>query len=332
MYDGKRVGVVIPAYNEAGFVGEVVETVPEFVDRIYVIDDASTDGTWTEIREAAAAVNSETDVAAVASTDGGVAAGRRVVTMQHEHNRGVGAGIATGYREAAADGMDVVAVMNADGQMDPEILDRIIAPVVEGRADYAKGNRLARSEYRASMSRWRLFGNTLLTFLTKIASGYWGMMDPQNGYTAISRQAIERLDLDGAYDAYGFCNDILVRLNVHRCRIADVEMPARYGEEESHIRYSQFVPKLSALLARRFLWRLRVRYLVTDFHPLVFLYGMGCVGTLAGLLYGGWALAGLSDRLVHAGVALTEILLAGTLLVLAMLFDMQHNRDLEVNR
>ena len=330
MYDGKRIAVVVPAYNESGFVVDVVETVPEFVDRIYAVDDASTDDTWAEIRDAAARVNETEANPQRATADGGTVETKRVVPIRHEQNQGVGAAITTGYRSATDDGMDVVAVMNGDGQMDPDILDRIIAPIVEGRADYAKGNRLRAREYRTSMSRWRFFGNSVLTFLTKIASGYWGMMDPQNGYTAISRSAIERIDLDASYDAYGFCNDILVRLNVHQLRIEDVEMPAVYGDENSHIRYRTFVPKLSLLLARRFLWRLQTRYLVTDFHPLVFLYAISGLGLVGGGLYGLWALTDTTSQLLHLGVAATELLVALTVLVLAMVLDMQHNRELEV--
>ncbi len=262
MYKGKYIAVVVPAYNEEGFVGDVIETVPSFVDRIYPVDDCSTDNTWAEIRQTANRENTsrerpEKDTIPTA-TDGGQL--NRVVPIQHRRNRGVGGAIKTGYQRALAEGADVIAVMNGDGQMDPNMLDRLLDPVVEGKAAYAKGNRLKSSDHWAGMSRWRLFGNVLLTQLTRIASGYWRMKDPQNGYTAISASALEEIDLNAVYEEYGFLNDMLIRLNANGMRIADVEMEAIYGEESSSIRYSQFVPSLSWLLLTNFLWRLRTKY------------------------------------------------------------------------
>ena len=314
MYEEHTVGVVVPAYDEEGFVGEVIETMPDFVDRIYAVDDCSTDGTWQEIRTAAERVNQRSDEAA-ADGSGSVARGsgsarsepsrgtesaratefpasagpasgyepQRVVPIRHEENRGVGAAIKTGYRRAYEDGIDVVAVMAGDGQMDPDLLPAMLDPVVSGRADYAKGNRLLSGDYTEGMSGWRLFGNSLLTLLTKVSSGYWKMMDPQNGYTAISRRALDRIDLDAVFDDYGFANAMLVHCNVADLRVADVPTPAVYGDEESHNEYSTFVPQLSALLARGFGWRLQRKYLLRDFHPLAFLYGLGVLGTVGGL-------------------------------------------------
>lgn len=253
MYRGALVGVVVPAFNEEGFVGRVIETAPAYVDRVYAIDDGSTDGTWTEIVEAARTVNAS-------SIDDTVVFEDRVVPIRHESNGGVGRSIKDGYRRALADGIDVVAVMAGDGQMDPDQLDRLLDPVVSGEADYAKGDRLSNESDRTAMTRWRLFGNTLLTGLTRVATGYWSVTDPQNGYTAISAAAIDAIDLDDVYEDYGFCNDLLVWLNAAGMRVVDVEMPAIYGDEESTIRYSTFVPKLSALLAWRFVWRLGVSY------------------------------------------------------------------------
>jgi len=326
MYRGKTVGVVVPAYNEEGFVGEVIDTLPEFVDRAYVVDDRSTDGTWTEIQQHAAAANVRPSDPPVA--DGGVAFVPKVVPIRHEENRGVGAAIKTGYDRARGDGLDVTAVMNGDGQMDPDILHRIIEPIVSGEADYAKGNRLISPAHWDGMSRWRLFGNSVLTFLTKVASGYWRMVDPQNGYTAVSLRALERLDFDNLYDRYGFCNDILVKLNTRGFRVADVPMEAVYGDEQSGIRYTEFVPSLSALLLRGFLWRLKTRYLVYDFHPLVFLYGLGVAGGATGLALGAFALVA-GAGLVAGGFGVLFLLLGGTLCTLAMIFDKRHNESLE---
>ncbi|MHC3437042.1 glycosyltransferase family 2 protein [Natrialbaceae archaeon A-gly3] len=329
MYKGKTIGVVVPAYNEAGFVGEVIETLPPFVDRAYVVDDGSTDGTWGEIEAAAATVNermAETR-SEKAYADGGLTP--KVVTVRHERSRGVGGAIKSGYRRAREDGLDVVAVMNGDGQMDPDILDRIVDPVVEGWADYAKGNRLSRRAHRAEMSAWRTFGNTLLTFLTKFVSGYWRMSDPQNGYTAISARALEAIDVDRLYDEYGFCNDLLVHLNVHGFPVTDVEMESKYGEETSHIRYSRFVPKLSWLLARRAVWRCTTKYVVTDFHPLVFLYALGAVSAGIGMAALTWSVTAASVGLVGGLLSFVVLALGTTLVTLGMIFDREENADLE---
>lgn len=331
MYKDTTVGVVVPAYNEEGFVGEVIETVPSFVDRVYAIDDASTDDTWREIREAAHREN-EVPLDPITATSGGTTVFQRpVVALRNEENRGVGASIKRGYSRALADGLDVVAVMNGDGQMDPEMLDRIVDPVVEGRADFAKGNRLLVPEFRRGMSRWRLFGNLLLTLLTRIASGYWGMMDPQNGYTAISADAIEAIRFETLYDEYGFCNDLLIALNAHDMRIADVAMPAVYGDESSSIVYSRFVPRLSKLLVRRLVWRLNTKYLMAEFHPLALLYYLGAITTALGA---GTVLRAvrLSHRLenpfVHRMASLS--LFGGGLLslIVAMALDMRANEHL----
>jgi len=224
--------------------------------------------------------------------------------------------------------MDVTAVISGDGQMDPDILDRFVEPIADGETDFTKGNRLRSRELRSDMSSWRFTGNALLTFLTKISSGYWKMTDPQNGYTAISLEALEALDLDALYDRYGFINDLLISLNARGFRMGDVPMKAVYGEEESDIRYLTFIPCLSFLLFRGFLWRLKAKYMVVDFHPLIFLYALGAVGSLTGLLYGlGTVFVGTS--IVASGISLVLILISSMLFVFAMVFDMQHNEDLQ---
>ncbi|MCH7659137.1 MAG: glycosyltransferase family 2 protein [Euryarchaeota archaeon] len=335
MYKGKTLGVVVPAYNEAGFVGRVIETVPSVVDRVYAIDDRSTDGTWAEIRETARKENERTTrpyAIANGGTDGGTTLfDEPVVALRNEENRGVGGTIKRGYAHALADGIEVVAVMNGDGQMDPANLDRIIDPVVEGGADFAKGNRLVGREFRKGMSPWRVFGNTVLTLLTKIASGYWKTMDPQNGYTAISANAIETVRFETLYEDYGFCNDLLISLNANNMRVADVAMPAVYGEESSTIVYSRFIPRLSRLLVRKFLWRINTKYLMSDFHPLAFLYYLGA-GTLA-LAVGALAQAARPSRRSAdpvGWVASSILFFCGFLsIIAAMILDMRTNEHLE---
>ena len=339
MFKGQTVAVVITAYNEEGFVGEVIETLPSFVDRAYVVDDASTDGTWAEIQSHAVALDGgrlrsstgEDDHGNVSiASDDDSGDGPDVVSIRHETNKGVGAAVKTGYRRAYDDEIDVVALMDGDGQMDPAILDRIIDPVVEGRADYAKGNRLLSREHTDGMSSWRRFGNRTLTFLTKIASGYWKTMDPQNGYTAISRRAIGDLDLGSLYDRYGFLNDLLVTLNAHSMRVADVEMQAVYADETSSINYSSFIPKVSGLLLRGFLWRMKTRYLVYDFHPLVILYLVGVAGGVSVAGQVALLFAGVLSPAVTFAAAVPSFLVSAFAVTLAMTFDVMNNEHLEV--
>ncbi|MFC6719943.1 glycosyltransferase family 2 protein [Halovalidus salilacus] len=195
MYREHTIGVVIPAYNEKGFVGDVIREMPEYVDRLYLVDDCSTDGTWDEIREAAREDAARLDDAVLkyderlqptdpkAMADGGAASVLdqravvhesigRVVPIQHRENRGAGGAIKTGYLAALADEVDIVPTVDGDGQMDLSQLPKLLDPIVEDEADYAKGNRLLYKEYRSDMPRFRFVGNAILTFLTKIASGY----------------------------------------------------------------------------------------------------------------------------------------------------------------
>ena len=189
MYKEHKIGVVVLAHNEENHIKDTIETLPDFVDKIYVIDDGNTDKT-SEI------VKTLTD--------------QRIRLMQHELNKGPGAALVTGYKAALKEEMDVIVKMDGDNQMDPEQLPNLLEPIIEGKADYTKGNRLLSPEYRSRMTKWRFLGNSMLTFLTKIGSGYWQMMDPPNGYTAVSRSVLERISLDSIYPYYGYLNDILV--------------------------------------------------------------------------------------------------------------------------
>lgn len=338
MYGERTVGVVVPAYNEEGFVADVIATVPHFVDRVYVIDDGSTDGTWSKILAQAERSNvaaAETEHESGLPADGGANRfDRRVVPVRHEQNRGVGGAIKTGYLRALHDDIDVTVVVGGDGQMDPERMESLVAPVAEGHADYTKGNRLISREFHRGMSGWRLFGNSLLTFLTKISSGYWKTMDPQNGYTAISKRALERIGIEDMYEFYGYCNDLLVRLNVRKMRVADVAMPAVYGEEMSHISYRSYIPRVSMMLLRDFFWRLRAKYLILDFHPLALFYLFGTAFSILALLGGGWTiyakLVKNEPMFVPASVSILILMLGSLFVLFAMLFDMEVNQDLEI--
>lgn len=318
MYRDASIGVVVPAFNEGPFIGTVLDKIPAVVDRVYAVDDCSTDETWAEIESR---VTPELITEPI--PDGGSSNRTHLVPIRHRTNRGRGAAVKTGYLHALRDDLDIVVVMDGDAQMDPNQLDRLLDPVVSGRADYAKGNRLARPRDWRGMSNWRLFGNVLLTLLTNLASGYWGLRDSQNGYTAISAGMLEQLDLDALYDEYGFLNDMLVTLNIHRARVCDVEMPAVYGDERSGIRYSTFVPSLSLLLFKGFLRRLKHEHLDQPFHPVVVLYTIGMTGlSLLGLSFIGRLPRRLrAEKLIRIGCG------GALALVLGIVIDLRENGD-----
>jgi glycosyltransferase involved in cell wall biosynthesis len=312
MLEGKSVAVVVPAHDEEALVGVTIRGIPDFVDRIYVVDDASRDGTVAAARAAA---------------DG------RVEVIAHERNEGVGGAIVTGYRRAVADGVDVACVMAADNQMDPGELEKIARPVARGEADYTKANRLVSGEAWRTIPRTRYLGNALLSLLTKIASGYWHVADSQSGYTAASREILEQLDLDRVYRSYGFPNDMLVHLNVWNARVRDVPARPVYGVgERSEIRYRRVVPRISWLLIKGFFWRMREKYVIRDFHPLVLFYALGFLMTIVGL---GLGIAETVLRILGNEVSVATVVLVALLLtfgsqftLFAMWFDMESNKDL----
>lgn len=308
MYKDKKIAVVVPAYNEELLIEDTVTSMPDYVDKIYVVNDCSGDRTG-EIVEALRRKDP------------------RVMCINHMNNSGVGAAIVSGYKRSLKDNMDLAVVMAGDNQMNPIFLPNFLDPIIDGRADYTKGNRLLSPEHRKGMSKWRFFGNSLLTFMTKVSSGYWQMVDPQNGYTAISRQALEKIDLDSIYPRYGYCNNLLARLNVQGLRVMDVVHPAKYGKERSKIRYGSYMVNVSHLLLGDFLWRLKVKYTLLSFHPLVLFYMLGVLLSFLGLAGGTYALyykLVLSGPIFEKGtLAFLTFIIGIQSLLFAMLFDMQ---------
>jgi glycosyltransferase involved in cell wall biosynthesis len=310
--EGKTVAVVVPAYDEEELVATTIQGVPGFVDRIIVVDDASRDGTAAAAR---------------AAGDG------RVEVIAHERNSGVGAAIVTGYQRAVAEGIDVTCVMAADNQMEAADLERIALPVVRGELEYAKANRLITGEAWRVIPHSRYLGNAVLSLLTKIASGYWHVADSQSGYTAASREILEQLDLDRVYPRYGFPNDMLVHLNVWNARVRDIPSRPVYDVgERSGIKIRKVVPRISWLLVKGFFWRMREKYVIRDFHPLVFFYALGAVMTFLGL---GLGIAEVVLRLMGNAVSVGTVVLVALLLIFgsqftlfAMWFDMESNKDL----
>jgi glycosyltransferase involved in cell wall biosynthesis len=310
--DGRSVAVVVPAHDEEGLVATTLSGIPAFVDRIYVVDDASEDATSERAEDVGDA---------------------RVEVIRHDRNEGVGAAIVTGYRRALEDAIDVTCVMAADNQMDPADLEAIAGPVARGEVDYAKANRLVTGEAWRLIPRTRYLGNAALSFLTKIASGYWHVADSQAGFTAIALTTLRSLDLGRVYRRYGFPNDMLVHLNVVNARVRDIPSRPVYGiGERSGIRYRHVVPKISWLLWKAFFWRMREKYVIRDFHPLVLFYALGFVATVCGLALGlvelGYRIAGYEVS-VGTVVLIALLLISGSQFTLfAMWFDMESNKDL----
>jgi glycosyltransferase involved in cell wall biosynthesis len=312
MLEGKRVAVVVPAHNEEELVVATLQGIPGFVDRIYVVDDASTDATAERARSAD---------------------DPRVEVIEHDRNRGVGAAIVSGYKRALAERIDATAVMAGDNQMDPDELEGLALPVVRDELDYAKANRLFTGSAWRLIPRNRYLGNAMLSFLTKIASCYWHIADSQAGYTVLSLRVLRLLDLDRIYTSYGFPNDMLVHLNVWDARVRDFPSRPIYGVgERSGIRIRRVVPRISWLLWKGFFWRLREKYVIRDFHPLVFFYFLGFLMSLVGLVLGivETVLRIMGHDITPATIVLVALLLiSGSQFTLfAMWFDMESNKDL----
>ena len=315
MFQDKSIAVVVPAYNEETQIKRVVATMPPLVDRIVVVDDASRDRTAQVVEELAAQ-------------------DPRVVLIRHPENQGVGGAIASGYKWVRDQDLDVAVVMAGDGQMDPDDLPTLLEPVTKGEVDYAKANRLVWAQASQYIPKARFWGNSVLSLLTKIASGYWHVADSQTGYTAINHQALHTVDWDQMYRRYGQPNDLLVRLNVHNFRVRDVPLKPVYNVgEKSGIKIKKVVLPIAWLLCKLFFWRLKEKYVVRDFHPLIFFYAMGVLlFVLFWLLALRFVILWISQGQVPEITAMALIFCAITGLqsiFFAMWFDMEYNKHLK---
>jgi len=316
LYKEKTICVVVPAYNEEKLIGKVIETMPEFVDKIVVVDDKSKDNTAKVVSSYIKKL------------------GDKLLLIRHKKNQGVGGAIVTGYKWARDNKMDISVVMAGDGQMNPVDLPHLLDPVVSDEADYVKGNRLFTDYAWKHIPKYRYIGNSFLSLFTKIASGYWHVADSQTGYTAISLKVLQTLDLHKIYKRFGMPNDMLVRLNVYNFRVKDIPVTPVYNiGEKSGIKVRKVIFTISFLLLRRFFWRMKEKYIIRDFHPLVFFYGLAIALLILSLplfvriLYM-WIVVGTIPK-VNA-LALMFTLIAGLQsLFFAMWFDMECNKDLK---
>ena len=315
MYREKTIAVIVPAYNEEKLIGKVLETIPSFIDHIVVVDDASSDRTGEIVR-----AHQEGD--------------SRIIYLLHPKNEGVGGAIVSGYKWARDNEVDISVVMAGDAQMDPGDLPKLLDPVVDGQVDYSKGNRLFTGRAWRVIPKTRYLGNAVLSFLTKIASGYWHVADSQSGYGAVNLEVLKTIDLDSVYKRYGMPNDFLVKLNVYQFRVRDVPVNPIYGVgERSGIKIYRVVFTLSLLLLKLFLWRLKEKYVIRDFHPLVLFYLLGFILSPIGVVFGCYLLI---FRLFIGTVAATSALFAAFFaisglqsLFFAMWFDMEYNKELK---
>jgi len=318
MYREKRIALVIPAYNESKLIRPTLEGVPEFFDAVFVVDDKSPDDQAQVILDRARL-------------------DQRVHLLRHEVNQGPGGAIITGYLEASKKNFDFVVVVGGDNQMKLEEAPRLLDPLIDGRGDYAKGNRFLLTNLAdtlAKMPRIRLVGNWIITGLTKVASGYYKTMDVVDGFTAISKRAIDTIDWQKAWRRYGYPMDFLIRLNAYGFKIVEVPRTAVYlpGERQSQIKGLSYALKVSPMLIKNFFWRLKFKYIFLDFHPLVFFYYLAFLLIPAGCLLGGYL---LFDKVFLDGSGVTApravldalLLISGLqFLLFAMHFDMEEGR------
>jgi glycosyltransferase involved in cell wall biosynthesis len=312
----RLIAVVIPAYNEQKLIRQAIDNVPDYVDKIVVVDDFSSDDTAEKVRE-----RQKTNP-------------DRIVLIQHTENQGVGGAIASGYIWCRDHDVEAAAVMAGDAQMDPDDLPRLLKPVLDGDVDYAKGNRLFTGDAWHIIPRIRYIGNSGMSLLTKIASGYWHVADSQCGYTVINEKALKTIDWEKMYKRYGMPNDLLVRLNIYDFRVRDYPVKPVYNiGEKSGIKPLRMAPRLFVLLIRLFMYRMVQKYVIRDFHPLVFFYFLAffliLISTVLFIrVVVQWFMAGHAPPISTMTLMFTAIFAAQSLFF-SMWFDMQDNRNLK---
>ena len=244
---------MIPAYNEGALIEKTLSGIPGYIDTLYVVHDGSTDDTLERIRNR-------------------MSADPRIILINHEKNSGLGQSLIDGYLASRDSDTDITVIMAGDNQMDPVDLPTLLDRIIDERYDYVKGNRLLHKEVKNSMPRHRIVENAVLTILTKFATEYFFIMDPQCEYTAIRNSALKKIPIHDMTKGYGYNADILCMLNIEGFRVADCEVRPVYGDEKSKIKLLKYIFKTSTLLMRLFFRRLWKRYVILDFHPLVLFY------------------------------------------------------------
>jgi glycosyltransferase involved in cell wall biosynthesis len=289
MYKDRRIAVVIPAFNVARHIADVVKAVPDFVDVVIVVEDAATD-------ETAKVVRGLEDP--------------RLTVVHHTVNQGVGAAMTTGFRTAFDRGVDIVVKMDGDGQMDPQFLPALLDPIVLDGCAYTKGNRFLWEDQLSQMPTLRLVGSFGLTFLSKLASGYWHVFDPVNGYFAIEMEVLRKLPLHRIARRYFFENDMLIHLNVFRARVKDVAIPARYGDEQSSMGITQVLLTFPWFLFKGFWYRVYQRHVLREFSAVAMFWVLGSLMLAWGTGFGAltWIRSLLTNRAATTGTVMLSVL------------------------
>ena len=314
MISEKKIGVVVPAYNEGKLITKTLTTMPKFVDHMIVVNDGSKDDTRERILECR-----DKD--------------SRILLYDHEVNKGLGQSLIDGYLKAAEMEIDVIAIMAGDAQMDPDDLEDVVTPVVNGETDYVKGCRLLEYDVKEKMPGYRLFGNNVLTLLTKFATGYWHIVDPQCGYTAISLEALKHIPIETMIKGYGYNAHILYMLNMQNYRVLDKKVKPVYGEEVSKIKLGKYIWNVSRLLLKLFFSRIGKKYLLMDFNPLALFYILAMICFPLALFFFIRMIVIYASQLIMPSTTLTLLVFTSLMgmqsLFFAMWMDMEDNKRLK---
>jgi dolichol-phosphate mannosyltransferase len=301
-FEKYNIAVVIPAYKVKDFIVNVVETVPEMVNHIIVIDDKCPQESG-KIAELAC-----------------VKTNQKLHVVYHEKNKGVGGAVITGYKKALELECVCAVKLDGDGQMDVKYLKEVVDPIIKGEADYVKGNRFVDFKALRSMPKIRLIGNSVLSFLLKLVSGYWDIMDPTNGYTAISSSTLQKINLDGLSKRYFFESDMLINLNIHKRVVKDVPMPAIYGNEDSSLNVKVIMVQFPPYLLRGLIKRISLKYFIYDFNmaSVYLLCGLPMIFWGVGFGLYKWIDGIMTNTLTSTGTVMLSVLplILGTQLLL----------------
>lgn len=309
MLKNKKIVVVVPAYNVEKQIKDAVERIDKLVDHIVIVDDCSKDNTKEVIEKID---------------------NKKLIILKNDVNKGVGGATIVGFKKGLSLDGDIFIKYDGDGQMDPNRMRDLILPLLEGY-DYAKGNRFIHTNELRQMPKTRLVGNFLLTFLTKLASGYWHIFDPQNGYLAITRKALETLPLDLLHARYFFENDMLINLNIKDAKVRDVSMPSRYGDEKSSLKIRKILLSFPSLFLTRFIRRIYFKYILYDFSVIGLFYVLGFILLLFGAIFGAYAwtksiLTGIVTTTGTVMISVLPIIIGFQLFLQAIVLEVQESK------
>ena len=307
---GKKsnVAVVIPAFCAEKSIAQVIQGIPEWVKDIFVIDDCSQDSTGT-------VVNSLKNP--------------KVHLIRLEKNQGVGNAVLTGYQAAVENKADIIVKIDSDGQMDPKYIEKLIQPIESGQANYTKGNRFFRRSGIHKMPIFRKIGNVGLSFMIKMSSGYWNIFDPTNGYTAISAEIVPMLNFKNISRRFFFETSLLLELGLLRAVVKDIDIPAIYGEEKSHLSEIKALLEFPPKLVVGFFKRIVYLYFIRDFNAVSFLSISGFIGIAFGMIWGvsKWQQSSAKGMITPTGtvmIAVIPIIIGIQFLLQAMVLDIQN--------